>query len=113
MSRYERDSVAIPLIAFGLFGLGMISLGSSIESGNADDRVRDIQPANEQVHEQLDRVYNLGRLVLNDEDHTFTFVRHNLDGSTATCAGHYEQQEDMAQVVGELVCSQAEPAIPK
>lgn len=115
MDRYERGSGALPAFSLSLLAASVISIGIAIgrilEDG--DGRVHDVQISNEQLHQQLDPVHHVGQLVLNDEKRTFTFNRRDPGGNIETCTGRYEQKEGFAQVVGDLVCSQPEPAIPK
>ena len=68
--------------------------------------MRDIQSQNEQIDNQLNRVRTVGHLILNDKDHTFKFETTDANGVPETCDGKYEVHGDLAQIVGDLLCSQ-------
>jgi len=80
---------------------------NSVLSSALDDskqRERDVQIQNEQLRDQLTPEHSVHELVLRAEDHTFGFREEN-----ETCTGNYEVRNNMATVVGPLVCTHTVP----
>jgi len=114
MERYNdgRSAGITGLTAFVLC-VSMFNIGSAVGRSleHADDRVHDVQISNSQLHDQLARDHQVGQLVLNDEEHTFSF--HTEDPTTEqpeTCTGKYEVKNEVAELVGPLSCTQVIPA---
>lgn len=84
------------------------NVGSAVAHAvdNVDGKVHDVQVYNGQVHDQLARSHQVGRLILtNGKEHTFSFHTQET-GADQTCSGTYEVQNGVAHVVGNLSCVQ-------
>jgi len=114
MSNYENESKGLgPGLFIGMAVCAMVgTISAALVRDQGDNRVHDVQFHNEQIQDELDRAHTVGRLILNDRDHTFSFVNEAQDGTPETCTGKYEVQNDAAHVVGDLACTQMVPAAP-
>lgn len=109
----EQDSVPYKVLFIPAIMVVVASLSAAYGrwSENADNRIRDVQIANEQIRDQLDATQPPDHLVLHDEARTFSFQRIPPEGgATETCSGNYQIEDEIATIVGPLSCMQVIPA---
>ena len=94
---YERDgdSGFYRLWIGMVIGITAANLGHAIFREDPEDAARRVQIQYEQVEDQLERSRQVGNLILNDEENTFTFVSP-ADG---TCTGTFEESGENGEIV--------------
>lgn len=107
MERETKEDLKLVGLGF-VWGALVLNLAHTIGGNLRDDtaeKVADTQAYNEQIEQQLSDGYrNLHKLVL-DTDDEFDFEFTNDAGETVICKGTYEIQEETAQAVGDLACT--------
>jgi hypothetical protein len=107
--RNDSGEAKMPVFLF----IGLSSLGFTIGSQlarhleHADERVKDIQVTNTQLHTELDRTFDpVTGLTVNDKGQTFEFDSKASTGTDEHCTGKYDAQNDIAIVSGKIACTQ-------
>lgn len=89
--------------AVGAYFIGMISAGRS-----ASDRLKEVQVQNGQIREQLTPNFNqIGSLIIDSSDHSFSFSTVSPARQPETCVGHYVVKNDAANISGALACTRS------
>lgn len=94
------------------YTIGAITLGASMyhtgyQNGETDaSHARTVQLENEQLQHALSSQFSpLDRLVLNEENHTYSFDTV-VQGKSENCTGKYEAHKDLATAIGPVACTQ-------
>lgn len=102
----EKNKERLPFMVPYLIGYVVGSIIMAITSSNNDeaaDKIRLAQINARQIQEQLAPVYqDTSNLLVDGEEFTFSY---DDNGKATSCEGVYDVKEEVATVVGDVVCS--------